>query len=197
MRKSSSAIWSISAASLAYATLRYNIFKGVAWSDWPVYILNKALAVASLLMLVTWVLRSRLGASGSRTALLAAASRTMLAHIVLSLVLFMPAYFPAFYADGRLTWQAGAAVLLGISAAMGLSVTGRPACDSQPRRRAVGAVAFAAGCHAAMFGYSSWLSPATWPGYLPPITLISFLAGVASLTAALGGLPGPPSNSTP
>ena len=26
----------------AYATVRYNIFKGVPWSDWPSYIADKA-----------------------------------------------------------------------------------------------------------------------------------------------------------
>ena len=192
MRKSSSLFWSITSASLAYATLRYNVFKGVAWSDWPVFALNKALALSSLLLLVAWVLRGRRGASGSQSALLAAASRTLLAHIVLSLVLLTPVYFPASFAGGRLTWQAGTAVLLGVAAAVGLSAAGRPADGPRTRRRALGAVAWAAGCHAAMFGYSSWFTPSAWPGYLPPITLVAFVAGLAGFAAALGRPPDSP-----
>ena len=192
MRRPSAAIWGITGASIAYATLRYNVLKGVAWSDWPVFVLNKAIALSSLLLLVVWVLRARRGARAPQEALLAAAARMMLAHVGLSLVLLTPVYFPAFFAEGRLTWQAGAALLLGVAAAMGLSVASRSGSGHGASRRALGIVAFAAGSHAALFGYASWLTPATWPAYLLPITLLSFAAGVVGIVAALSGLSSPP-----
>jgi len=43
--------------SVAYATARYNIFKGVSWNDWPTYTLNKALGLSALLLLVLSVVR--------------------------------------------------------------------------------------------------------------------------------------------
>jgi hypothetical protein len=188
MRKPSSAVWVITAASLAYATLRYNVFKGVAWSDWPVFVLNKGLALSSLLLLVAWILRARPTVGAPQTALLAAASRMMLAHIGLSLVLLTPVYFPAFFESGRLTWKAGAAILLGVMATSGLSVAVAPVGAAGARRRALGLVSLAAGSHAALFGHASWLTPSEWPGYLVPITLISFLAGLVGIVAALGWL---------
>jgi hypothetical protein len=186
MRKPSSAVWVITAASLAYATLRYNVVKGVAWSDWPVFILNKGLALSSLVLLAAWILRHRRSTEASEPALLAAASRLMLAHIGLSLVVLSPAYFPAFFVDGRLTWQAGAALATGMSAAVALAGVSRPGRAHRSRLRGLGLIAFAAGCHAALFGYASWFTPAAWPGYLPPITLVSFAAGLIGALGALG-----------
>ena len=36
------------AVSLAYAIVRYHIFKGVPWSQFPLFTINKAVAVVSL-----------------------------------------------------------------------------------------------------------------------------------------------------
>jgi hypothetical protein len=193
MRKPSSAVGVITAASLAYATLRYNVFKGVAWTDWPVFILNKGLALSSLLLLAAWILRHRRSTDVSEPALLAAASRLMLAHIGLSLIVLSPAYFPAFFMDGRLTWQAGIALAIGVAAAAALPVVSRPGRAHRSGLRSLGLIAFAAGCHAALFGYSSWFTPAAWPASFPPITLISFAAGLVGIGAAWSGHAHPPS----
>ena len=45
--------------STLYATVRYNVVKGVPWSDWPAYTPNKALALAALVVLVLSVVRRR------------------------------------------------------------------------------------------------------------------------------------------
>jgi len=37
------------------------------------------------------------------------------------------------------------------------------------------------GVHAAVLGFGGWFQPGTWPGYMVPITLISFLLGVVAL----------------
>ena len=189
MNNRAHAAWVVTAASLAYATLRYNVLKGVPWSDWPVFVLNKALALSSLLLLVLWAVRARRGRGTPQAVLLAAASRMALAHIGLSLVVLTPVYFPAFFLDGRLTWQAGTAVALGVAAASGLAAGARHAGAHASRLLALGLVAFGAGAHAALYGYSSWLTPSSWPGYLPPITLVSFAAGLIGLLAALRSPP--------
>jgi hypothetical protein len=193
MRNPSAAIWAIIAAAIAYATLRYNVFKGVPWGDWPVFVLNKAIALSSLVLLAAWILRHRRATDISEPALLAAASRLMLAHAALSLIVLSPAYFPAFFMEGRLTWQAGAALAMGVAAAVGLPVVSRPGRAHRSRLRGIGLIAFAAGSHAALFGYSTWFTPAAWPGYLLPITMISSGAGLIGFLATLGGRSSPPS----
>jgi hypothetical protein len=39
------------------ATLRYNMFKGVAWSEWPVYGLNTVFALSALLFLTRYAIQ--------------------------------------------------------------------------------------------------------------------------------------------
>src|SRR5688572_13451556 len=77
--------------AVAYATVRYNIFKGVAWSDWPVYTLNKVFGVTSLLLLVIAVARYRLGNAYPNGKIMYAAGLSGGIHILLSLLLLNPA----------------------------------------------------------------------------------------------------------
>ena len=179
------AAWAIALFALAYATVRYNVVKGVPWSDWPVYVVNKAIALASLLFLLAWVLRARVGRGESSSGLLSLARRFALAHVGLSLAILSPAYFPAFFVEGRLNWASGLSILIGVVAASGLYLRSRPTVSWPATARSVGVVGLITGIHAGLTGYGSWLAPATWPGYMPPITLISFAAGAVCLVAAL------------
>jgi hypothetical protein len=143
--KHSRATWVITFMSLVYATVRYNVFKGVPWSDWPVYVVNNALALSSLLILLTWILRARLGPDESMASLLSNARRLALVHAGLSLAILSPAYFPAFFLDGKLSWPSGVSVLLGAVAASGLNVTPRPDVLWLAAVRRVGVVGLMAG----------------------------------------------------
>lgn len=37
------------------------------------------------------------------------------------------------------------------------------------------AVLWLSGLHVLIMGFAGWLTPGKWPGYMPPITMISFL----------------------
>jgi hypothetical protein len=177
--------YAIALCSLAYATVRYNVFKGVPWSDWPVYVVNKAVALSSLLLLLAWILRARLGPDESSSSLLSLARRFALVHAGLSLAILSPAYFPTFFSGGRLNGPSGLSVVIGVMAASGLYLRSRPAVSWPAKVRSVGVIGLMTGIHAMLNGYGSWLVPATWPGYLAPITLIAFAAGVMCLGASL------------
>lgn len=170
---------------MAYATLRYNVFKGVPWSDWPVYVVNKVLALSSLLLLLLWAVRVRRRTGVSQADLLSVAGRFVLAHAGLSLAILSPGYFPSFFLATKLTWQAGLSVLVGVMAATGLRFSSRPDASRRRATTTLGVVAFMAGLHAALFGYASWSAPGSWPGFMVPITLIAFVSGVVALAAAL------------
>jgi hypothetical protein len=170
------------AGALGYATLRYNVFKGVPWADWPAYTVNKALAVASLLMLAASALRLR-RPDARIGILMATAGALALAHSLLSFALFDPGYYPRLFAAGKLTATAGLSLTLGagVMAAMELGARRADRWTPAVRHRALAAVAFASGTHAALPALASWAEPSTWPGGMPPLTLISFLAGVIAV----------------
>jgi hypothetical protein len=172
------------AAALAYATIRYNVFKGVPWPDWPAYTFNKALAVASLLIIVAAVVRLA-RRSGRTHLLLASAGLFALAHSLLSFALFNPTYFPRLFESGKLTFAGGLSVTLGAIVMAVMELGARRGGTWQPslRRQVLALAAFAGGVHAALPAVSTWIDVAGWPGGLPPITLISFLAGTAALVA--------------
>lgn len=172
------------AAALGYATLRYNVFKGVPWSDWPAYVVNKGLAVASLLIMAAAVWRWRLGRGPARV-LIAAAGVLALAHSLLSFALLDPAYYERLFTAGKLTPTAGLSITLGVLAMAAMDLGARRG-EHWPRRvrvRSLALVALGSGLHAALPAIAGWLEPAKWPGGLPPLTLISFVAGLVALAA--------------
>ena len=173
-------------AATAYTTLRYSVFKGVAWADWPSYVLNKSLALAALTLVMIEVFRRR-RACGRDPHLLRAAGLFAIIHILLSLALLSPAYYESLYSQGRLTALAGTALALGAVAAAAL-LPGKPRGRTMhPRTTSyrLGILGFVMGGHAALQGFAGWFTPQKWPGMMPPITLIAFLMGVAALVASL------------
>ncbi|WP_221793883.1 hypothetical protein [Aquisediminimonas sediminicola] len=178
------------ALSLAYATVRYHLFKGVAWADWPTYTVNKAFAVSALALIVAGlapVLRHHRRMSGPHLRL---AGGAIIMHAMLSLLLLDPAYYPKFFDGDKLTLSAGLALLFGAIAALLFVVSGQQSAQwSFPKKLGwTGALAFIGGCHAALPGWATWLQPQQWPALMPPITLIAFLLGTAAGALAMTGV---------
>jgi len=173
--------------SVIYATARYNIFKGVPWDDWPVYTLNKAFALSALVLLVLSVMRkwSAPGSSNARTLHMAGVFGFV--HVILSLILLSPAYYEKLFVQGKLTVPAGLSMALGAVAAgmlVGKRMGGHQ--DTGEGLRNLAMLAFVIGLHAMLQGFAGWFAPSKWPGLMPPMTLISFLLGLAAVAIALG-----------
>ncbi|MBN8819288.1 MAG: hypothetical protein J0I80_11305 [Sphingomonas sp.] len=168
--------------ALGYATLRYNVLKGVPWSDWPAYTANKALAVGSLLLIAAAAFRLRQPAR-SGTPFLVWAGALALTHSLLSFALLNPIYHPRLFDAGKLTGVAGLSLTLGALLIAGMELGARRAADwsSSLRLGSLTVIAFGTGVHAALPALSTWIEPANWPGGLPPLTLISFLIGALTL----------------
>ncbi len=168
--------------TMIYATLRYNVLKGVPWSDWPSYTLNKAFAVGSLLAIVAAVIRLARRGNGSTT-LLVWGGVLALAHSLLTFALLDPIYYPRLFHEGKLTAAASVSLTLGALLIAVMELGARRAANWSPRIRqaSLALIAFGTGIHAALPATSTWLNPAAWPGGLPPLTLISFVAGGVSL----------------
>jgi hypothetical protein len=173
------------ALSLGYATLRYNVFKGVPWTDWPLYVTNKAFALSALLLLTIAVVRNASRKSDTRQ-LLSVGWMFLLMHLWQSLVLLGVSYYPKYFENGKLTVVAGLSLLLGVTAAVTIQRLLKGGQENDARRIALlGAALCGVGIHAALLGYAGWFEPWTWPGWMIPITLVAFVTGLVALGAGL------------
>jgi len=162
------------ASAAVYATLRYNVFKGVPWSDWPGYIADKVIAVAALLLVALAGWRKFRG-RGSTVVLMAWAGVLVIGHVVLSLGLFPGGYFDKFMTGGRATATGGMSLLTGALAVGLLELGARRASGWAPRGVTVSMVGLLglSAVHTAAPGLAGWFEPRSWPGELPPLTLIA------------------------
>jgi hypothetical protein len=167
--------------TFVYAVFRYHVFKGVAWGQLPFYTLNKAVSWSALTLLAVAVRGAvRSGEPLAEQPILRAALVMMSWHMVSSLALLATGAFPAFLVGGHLSAKAGASFALGVVGALAAQTGLRG-----PQSAALAAVlATASATHAGLLGMSSWLSPETWPGRMPPITLLSAMAGFVALAWA-------------
>lgn len=192
---------------LTYAVLRYHVFGGVDWNHFPLFILNKAISLAAVLFVAMSYLIGRSikvygGEPGMRLILIKFCGLVGFSlaaiHAFASLLLFSPEYYPKlFNPDGRMNLTGELSMVFGVVSLWCLSVT---AITSLPfMYEAVGAdrwgrgqrlgyycLLFAAG-HVLVMGFSGWLQLEKWHGYLPPISLVAFTAGMIVLLARFFG----------
>src|SRR5688572_21885163 len=188
----------------AYAVLRYVVVGTVAPAQLPAFILNKALAVAALLLVA---IALAIGPLVRMRAIHAAWMTTRKAfgvhgfvlgalHSVLTIAMLSPASYAKLYdASGRLTLTGGLVVLGGVLALAALVVPAitsanlvrkSMSADAWRKAQRLGIVALAVGmAHVVVLGFKSWLAPETWPGGLPPLTTIAVAA--AALAFAIRG----------
>lgn len=165
----------ILAASLAYAVIRYNVFGDVPVRQIPLYVVNKAAALASLVLLGLSLVagdrdaRKRYGRAGLFL---------LGGHAVISAVILRPAYFAKYYREDGTFYaniEAGLAFgVAGVLCAAYLFMAAPKENNGKSLRRGVGRLALAAtAIHTALLGYPVWTDFQSWPGYLPPITLLA------------------------
>lgn len=174
--------------STLYATFRYNIFKGVPWTDWPLYVLNKSFAVSALILLVLAIFRYRNNQPKSNKQILNASKFFLILHILISTSLLSPVYYAKFFADAKLTLPVSISILLGaIATALYIRNSFSTGLEERHNEKIkyLTSISLFVGFHAGIQGYQGWFSPNTWPGFLPPITLISFLLGISALLIRL------------
>lgn len=161
------------AVTLAYAVLRYNVIKGVAWAHLPLYVANKSVAWSSVVLFALAAARGlRTHTSWTADPRFAAGAMLAGAHVWMSLALLGPADFPELYDDvQRFTLEAELAMLVGVIGAALITSLRREA-------RATRWLPIAMLAHPTLLGFRSWATPSAWPGYLLPITLLSAITAL-------------------
>lgn len=172
--------------SMNYVVLRYHFFGDTPATDIPLFLLNKALAYSGLLLLGLAGLRST---NSERHKLGMAAAYFLLIHVIATLVLFSPEYFPKFFKENssRLTLSASISLLCGaVSFACLLhlwrvSISTRKGTDLSLVNGLGRIVLILVAGHTGFIGARVWLHPETWPGNLPPVTLFAFITAIVFL----------------
>ncbi len=116
-------------------------------------------------------------------------------HSLMSMAMLGPAYYPQLFGESKMNLVGELTVVFGVLSLFWLV---SPALTSLPnmqealgdrlwkRSQRTGYIALAlAAAHCLSMGLEGWLEPATWPGSMPPITLLSFVIVVLPLAAKL------------
>ncbi len=191
----------LSGAALIYAIIRYHLAGDVAWSHFPLFILNKATSLAAVFFVASSYLVGKVfhwhdhdkalrlvvikfcGLTGFSLAAV---------HALFSLALLTPAYYGKYFlADGRLNLEGEIAIAVGVIALFFLT---SPAITTLPmmpkaiggrrwkRSQRLGYVALGfVAAHLVALGIEGWLVPADWNGGLPPISLVALVAAIIPL----------------
>ncbi len=204
------AMWfaTVFGASLTYAIIRYHLAGDVPWSHFPLFIFNKATALAATIFvscsyligkLIRWhnhdprtklVVIKFCGLMGFSLALI---------HAFASLTLLTPACFAKYFAaDGRLNLQGEIAALAGIIALWALAL---PAITTLPMMaQAIGGIRWKRSqrmgyvslifllMHLIALGLLGWIAPSGWQWGLPPISLWAAAIAAVPLMVKLTSL---------
>jgi len=181
--------------AIGYAVLRYHIFGGVPWKDFPFLILNKGISLGAFILFsfnfsrVLAKSKSRPVSDAwlnARKALGMSGFLFVLVHALMSFMLFSPAIFSKlFEANGSLTGVAGISMLAGILSFVvlwGYNLSfqthmreDKAFMDFITSRKFLIWALLLGGVHLFFMGYSGWINPAGWHGGLPPISLVAFV----------------------
>lgn len=190
---------------MTYAVLRYHVsFFGVHGSDQlPLFIFNKAVSAASLMMIALAVgaraLQRVFGGpfnaiARDRRPIGLAGFGLAGAHTAMSVLMLTPAYYGKLYTPaGKMSFAGELSMLAGVAALVLLVWQARlPKSGLGDPRRALrglglGVLALSA-LHVAAMGWGGWFEVSAWPGGMPPITLWSFV--IALVGVGLGLMPG-------
>lgn len=186
---------SLIALAFAYAVIRYHIVKGVSWSEFPLFISNKAIALSAVaLIAVSYAIGSlsvfwpqlfeKLLPARKFFGLLGFGFAA--AHAIISLLIFNASYYPKFFENtGKLNLTGELSLLFGVISFAIFSlvaITSVPSiAESLGRERwlkfqHLGYWGLAATLgHVFVMGFKGWMDTAGWPGGLLPISLVAFI----------------------
>lgn len=164
--------------SLIYAVMRYNVFGLVPYEDIPLFITNKAFALAAVILLLINAIRT-----DSDTRILNQQIKMfILMHVILSFFVFTPAYFPEYFNNGKILTQPAMMLLAGIYSFISFYTMSQVkehkdvAQESLFKQHIKIFTLIGLLVHIFLRGISGWLRPEIWPFGILPVSLIAFVA---------------------
>lgn len=181
--------------AVGYAVLRYHVIKGVPWSNFPLFILNKGLSLSAVFLIAASYILGHLSRYFPKTFTPWLSMRKYLGllgfglaavHALMSMLLLSFAYYPKFFEEsGKLNLIGELSLLFGVVSFFIFSIvaiTSTPSVEKEMDKnkwlkvQSMGYLAFASvGLHVLIMGFAGWLTPKTWPGGLLPVSLVAFI----------------------
>ena len=177
--------------SLLYVVIRYNIFGGVPWKDFPLYILNKILSFSAFILLALTFAISPLSNLGIKSSAKINNSKKMIGiyslilistHAIISVLLLSPNIYSKFFeSNGSFTFYAGMSILGGVAALVSIWLynSGHNKNNKEIKmivfsKFFILLFLFLVGIHLFFMGFAGWITPDKWHGGIPPVTLVAF-----------------------
>lgn len=163
-----------------YASMRYVVFGSVYWAHIPVYILNKTMAVAAVFTLLLSAIGNFKNDNKMARDWGTISLHLALYHVGLSFLILTPEYYKYWFWEGKLTFWSEINLTFGAFSTycyIMLFVT-RAGTPHMATFKLL--ASFAAGVHIFVMAYNSWFNPQWWPGYIPPVSLWSFIFTLAA-----------------
>ena len=172
-----------------YAWLRYVVLGGVSPVHTPTFLTNKVISAAS----VVFLLRAAFGhmrgdqEQTRRWGMMALNSAGL--HVLLSLSILSKAYYPGLFSGERMNLTGELAIGAGALAACLFWLIGRSQKVELKKEVLQALSSLVVGGHLLALGSAGWLQVSSWPGGMPPISLLSFLFAATATILFLRGQP--------
>jgi hypothetical protein len=170
--------------SMAYAITRYYVFGPVAGENIPLFLMNKAVSMGSVLAL-TLAAYSHFKENPAQSRFWGKITlHSAFIHIVMSFPILDREYYAVFYGfseTGRMDRVGELVMLFGVLGAYFYWLTARSEPGSAAMRRFKIWSCVFVGAHIFELGAGGWLNVAGWYGSMPPITLITATAAAIAL----------------
>jgi hypothetical protein len=166
--------------AMAYSAIRYVGFAPANLEHLPVFVLNKGISMAAAFCFTFafWQQWRRMRGTVTRVdpaTWFRAGIFGVVIHVLLSLAILRPSYFPEFFADDRLSFNGELIFLLGALAAGGIYLLSRNAWTSRQRWwLSIATISLLFG-HVLAMGVARGLNLNRSHAYLPPMWLLSLL----------------------
>lgn len=190
------------ASSLVYAVVRYVAFTPKNLPNIPLFVVNKAVAMAAALCFVAAFVQLLRGQRGTPTSVdsgawFRAGVFGVVWHIPMALALIRPGYFNEFFApgadgaaaSGRMSFAGELVLCFGGLAVGTIYLLSRPQCPPMTRwRLSLSAMAMLL-VHVLAMGYCRGLNINAGHGYLPPMWLLSAIGAAVGFIVLLMSRP--------
>ena len=163
-----------------YTIIRYVLFGNVELIHIPAYVLNKSVSMASAIFLFIAAFNFRQANSKRVKYWGSSAYHGAIVHILLSFAILSKPYYPKFFTSEKMNFIGELTIMLGVLAAYFFWTTrnGKSNFISKPFLQVLAALFVAA--HVFVMGFSGWIRISEWHGYMPPVSMISFVLAATS-----------------